>query len=91
MAKSRSNGDKSSVIKFDKDVAHALVERAISQLNEVGIVLPMEQRDWLYRMGMVGIMASFTARNEPTPLAVNASLVKGVPLSAARWQDVLGE
>lgn len=91
MAKGRSNGDKDSVITFDKDMAHALVDRAISQLGGAGISLPDEQHDWLYRMGMVGIMASFTARNEPTPTAVYASLTKGVPLSRERWQDVLGE
>jgi hypothetical protein len=74
---------------FDKELAHALVARAIDQLKQSGVVPVRDQKDWMYRMGMVGIMASFTARSEPVPRAVMIAIEKGTPLSKKRWQDIL--
>jgi len=87
MAKSRST----SGVTFDKDLAHALISRAISQLGGAGAVVGKRQESWLYRMGLVGVMASYVARDEDVPRAVMTGITKGVPLSEKRWQDVLGE
>jgi hypothetical protein len=74
---------------FDKELAHALVTRAIDQLKMSGIVIVRDQSDWMYRMGMVGVMAAYTARSEPVPRAVIVAISKGTPLSKKRWQDIL--
>jgi hypothetical protein len=89
MAEGRGNGE--GVVEFDRHLAHALVARAIHQLKTSGMIFTYKQSDWLYRMGMVGIMASYTARGEAVPRAVRNSIVKGTPLSPRRWQDTIGE
>ena len=89
MAKSATVGE--GVAEFDKHLAHAVVARAVSQLGKEGIVMTAKRKDWLYRMGMVGIMAAFTAQGEDAPTSVRTALIKGTPLSPKPWQGLLGE
>ena len=83
--KNRSGGE------FDKQLAHAMVDRAVSQLQEAKIMIGKEERNWLYRMGMIGVMAAFAARGEFAPRAVKNTVVTGKPLSKKRWQAILGD
>ena len=87
MAKGETAGE--GVAGFDKHLAHAVVARAVSQLRKEGIILTTKKKDWLYRMGMVGIMAAFVARGDEVPASVHTALVKGTPLSPKPWKGLL--
>ena len=78
-------------VEFDKHLAHAVVARAIAQLSREGIVMTSKRKDWLYRMGMVGIMAAFAAQGETAPASVRTALIKGTPLSPKPWKGLIGE
>ena len=76
---------------FNKDMAQALVDRAVEQIRGSTSAAAKVEEDVLTRMGMVGVMAAFIAMDLEPPPAVAAAVSKGRRLSTRRWRAVLKE